>query len=710
MEPCVNEEPKRNYFDIAPLLRQHENKLRREIVQLTIRLDSSSGRKKKHDSKREQKHWEQLRNSILDAQQGGALSYSLPNLEQIEQVVLNKRLSSSDVRSMLPEGSVSQADEEVDEGFRTPVSVCASGYASGCSSPQSLKSPKSDAVLADPGTSGRPSSAMPSYSSCTALVQRWRSPDHSPKPSEERKRLVQSPVRIPEAESRSRSPVRQREAGASSEGTAHRYRHSCHSEQDQERQSEAREEESAEIRRSAVTLEEMHASLDRLTRILREIALLINVSPAQRERLGEAHRQRPSRSLASMRISGLTRSISRQHSPSLRESLSLSGSQAPPVRESGHPARPVSSRDTTCVTPSDNEEGRESHRQKGKHPKVRRRQGQHSVPQTHVMLAPRRASENEVVIQSVSAVTSHVPSDFDSASGSEDVSSLSSKSGSDSEISISLEADSGGEERNRVVPKDRPARTSSRPASVRSDDERTLLSSQARSPEFFEEHPPFLPHDALPADHGAFEAASLQEDEDYGRLSPGEVPFSSEGPVPLVEPTFPVLEMQGGGQGRGFRGIARGSCWSDPGHFGSEPLNVENFDDDVDAFPLFRSADDRLSPSGIPLEQGARDEDMSQHIWRWANSETGRVIDEAAMRRLELFKTTYGGNIDGQPPHMKSANLRLSSTPKRVGQRMCQVEVVCIITPIAEETNSEPTSTSRMQAARATSLPERKAQ
>ncbi|KAH8031933.1 hypothetical protein HPB51_022131 [Rhipicephalus microplus] len=621
---------------------------------LLRRLDSSSGRKKKHDSKREQKHWEQLRNSILDAQQGGALSYSLPNLEQIKQVVLNKRLSSSDVRSMLPEGSVSQADEEVDEGFRTPASLCASGYASGCSSPQSLKSPKSDASLADPGTSGRPSSAMPSSSSCTALVQRWRSPDHSPKPREEvkRKHLVQSPARITEAESRSRSFVRQREAGTSSEGTAHRYRHSCHSEQEQEGQSEAREEDSAEIRWSAVTLEEMHASLDRLTRILREIALLINVSPAQRGRLGEAHRQRPSRSLASMRSSGLTRSISLHHSPSSHESQSLPGPQAPPVRQSGHPARPVSSRDTTSVAPSDNEEGRESHRQKGKHSKVQQRQGQLPVPQTHVMLAPRRASENEVVIQSVSAVTSHDPSDFDSANGSEDVSSLSSISGSDSEVSISLEADSGAEERNRVVPKDRPAGTSTRPASVRSDDERTLLSSQARSPEFFEQHPPFLPHDALPADHGAFEAASLQEDEDHGRLSPGEVPFSSEGPVPFVEPTFPVLEMQGGGQGRGFRGIARGSCWSDPGHLGSEPLNVENVDDDVDACPTFRSADDRLPPSGIPLDQGARDEDMSQHIWRWANSETGRVIDEAAMRRLELFKTTYGGNIDGQPPHM----------------------------------------------------------
>ncbi|KAL3227461.1 hypothetical protein MRX96_004168 [Rhipicephalus microplus] len=286
-----------------------------------------------------------------------------------------------------------------------------------------------------------------------------------------------------------------------------------------------------------------------------------------------------------MRISGLTRSISRQpQSLVARKSVAFRDPQAPPVRESGHPARPVSSRDTTSVAPSDNEEGRESHRQKGKHPKVRRRQGQLPVPQTHVMLAPRRASENEVVI-------------------------------------TKRFGDSGGEERNRVVPKDRPARTSSRPASVRSDDERTLLSSQARSPEFFEEHPPFLPHDALPADHGAFEAASLQEDEDYGRLSPGEVPFSSEGPVPFVEPTFPVPGDAGRRTGARFQRHRQG-------------------------------ADDRLPPSGIPLEQGARDEDMSQHIWRWANSETGRVIDEAAMRRLELFKTTYGGNIDGQPPHM----------------------------------------------------------
>ncbi|KAL1438841.1 hypothetical protein MTO96_047764 [Rhipicephalus appendiculatus] len=416
------------------------------------------------------------------------------------------------------------------------------------------------------------------------------------------------------------------------------------------------------------------------------MALLISVSTAQ----SEGHRRRPA-SPAAMRSSGQSRSISRHHSHSSRESLSAPGSPAPPVRGSSRSAGRVSPRDTASFPPSDDEESRESRRKRGKHPKPQRRQEHRSVPETCVVRVPSRASENEVSTQSGPAVNLRTPSNLDSANDSEDVSSSSSRSGSESEISISQQAESGAEEGNRVVAEDRPPGTSSRPSSTRSDDERTFLSSHSRSPKFFE-HPPFLPRDAFPADHGAFEAASLRADEDGGRLSPGEVQFASEGPAPFVEPTFPVLEMQAGGQGRGFRGIARGDVL-------------------VRSRAFRKRAVDR-----------ARDEDTSQHIWRWANSETDRVIDEAAMRRLELFKTTYGGNIDGQPPHMKAANLRLASTPKRVGQRMCQVKVVCIITPVTQETNSEPptstaqaarasesTSTVRTQASRTPSLPERKA-
>lgn len=731
MEPCAKEQSQGNYFDIAPLLRQHEKKLRREIVLLSIRLESSSGRKKQQDTKREQKHWEQLKGSILDAQLGGVFSYSLPNLEQIKQAVLftesaeqstlNKRSSFSEVRSAFPEDPVSHADEEVDEGFRTPASGYPSANASGYASPQSQKS------WAEPGTSWR-ASALPLTSSSAGLVQRWRSPDHSPKSrvdsigfkakvkAVKRKRLVQSPSRITEAESRSQSPARQREAGASSEGRSHRHHHHCHHfEQGQEEQPDAQEaEESADSRRAAATLEEMYASLDRLSRIVSEMALLISVSTAHSGRLDEGHRRRPS-SPAAVSRSGRSRSISRHPShSSLERSASATpsppGSPAPPVGRSSRSTGRVSSRDTASFPPSHDEEGRESRRKRGKRPKPQRRQEYGSVAETCAVPVLRRASDQEVVTQSGPVVNSRAPSNLDSANGSEDVSSHSSRSGSYSEISVSQEEESGVEEGNRVVVEDSRPGSSFRPTSVRSDDERTLLSSQTRSPGLFYEHPPFLPQDALPADHGAFEAASLQEDEDGGRLSPGEVPFTSEGPLPFVEPRFPVLETQTGGQERGFRGIARGSCWSDPGNLVSELLNVEDFDDGVDAFPLFRRADDRLPHGGIPIEQGARDDDTSQHIWRWANSETDRVVDEAAMRRLELFKTTYGGNIDGQPPCMKAANLRLASTPKRVGQRMCQVQVVCIITPIAQETNSEPTSTVRMQAARTPSLPERKAQ
>ncbi|KAH7974985.1 hypothetical protein HPB49_022321 [Dermacentor silvarum] len=727
MESYVKEQSKGNFFDITPLLDQHEKKLRREIVLPTIRLEADrSGRKKQYDTRWAQKHWEQLKRTILDAQLGGAFSYSLSNLEQIRQIVLftesadqgvvDQRSSFSDARIVFPEDLVRPPDDETDEGFKTP----ASGYGS----PQSLKS------LTEAGTSSVAAvrqSAIPS-SSHYGLVKRWRSPDHSPKTrvgvigfkekvkAVKRKRLVQSPTFTYESESKSQSPARQREPEATNGEAAHRHRHHHYDnfEQEQEEQPEIQEyEESAERARAAGTLEEIHASLDRLTKIISEMALLISVSTVQSEIRGEELRRRPS-SPAAMRSSTRARSISRHHAHPSRE-RSASASPSPldtlAVQRASRPSGSVSSRDFAFFPPSKDEEGYQSRRKKGKDPKPQRHQQYRFTPETYAAPVCRKAIVQDVVTRSNSATNFDAPSDFASASSTHDESSCCSRSGSDSELSIPQNVESDVEGQCVVAfasAENRSPEALCRPLSVIPDDERPLLSAEARSPGLFFQHPPFLPDDELPGDHGAFEAASLQVD-DAGRLSPGEIQLDSGGAESLSEPTFPVFQTQDRGQERDFRGIARGACLSDPGRFGTELFNTENIDDNGGGLrPVRCRGDDRLPHGGIPLEQGAREEYPSQHIWRWAKSDSDRVMDESAMRRLELYKTTYGGNIDGQPPHMKAAHLRLASSPQRGGQRMCQLQIVCIITPIAQETNSAPTSTVRMQAAHSSSLPERK--
>lgn len=729
MEPYIKEQSRSNFFDIAPLLRNHEKKLRRELVLLTIRLESSSGRKRQQDTKWAQKQWEQLRRTILDAQLGGAFSYRLPNLEQIRQVVLftehasqggavEKQSSFSVARAVFPEDLVSHTDDEADEGFKTPVSGCVSGYASGHTSPQSPRS------WAEPGTSSR-QSAIPSPSQ-GGLVQRWRSPDHSPRArvgaigfkekvkAVKRKRLVPSPSWITEPELRSQSPGQQREAGAASERAAHRHHHHHHHHHEQVDEADVQEdEESAESRKAAVTLEEMHASLDRLTRIISEMALLISVSTVQSEWLGEDLHRRRSSSPAAMRRAARSRSISRhRNQPSRDRSASTTpsppGTPAPPRRASRSTGR-TSSRDNASFTPADNEESRESRRKKGKHPKPQRHQEYCSSPETCAVLVRRKANDHGVVTRrSPAASLLNAPCYLSSASSAQDVPSCSSRSDSCSELSIPQDIENSAAENNGAIAfaEGGPSETFYRPASVLADDERSPPSSEAQSPRPFFQHPPFAAYDEPQGYQDAFEGASFQED-GAGRLSPGEIQLDSGIRVP--EPTFPVLEMQYEGQDRGFRGIARGACWSDPGCFETELVNcAENVDEDGGGRPVRCRRDDRLRHGGIPMEQGAKDDYPSQHIWRWANSESERVVDEAAMRRLELYRTTYGGNIDGQPPHMKAANLRLASSPQRVGQRMCQLQVVCIITPIAQETNSAPTSTVHVQATKSPSLPERK--
>ncbi|XP_075525827.1 uncharacterized protein LOC142557689 isoform X2 [Dermacentor variabilis] len=668
----VKEQPKGNFFDIAPLLRQHEKKLRQEIVLPTIRLEADrSRRKKQYDARRAQTHWEKLKRTILDAQRGGAFSYSLSNLEQIRQVVLfaerqdvvDQRSSISDARFAFPEDYVRRPDDESDEGFKTP----ASGYAS----PQSVKSwtDAGPSVVA----SGR-QSALPS-SSHYGLVQRWRSPDHSPKTrvgaigfkekvkAVKRKRLVQSPTWTFESESRSQSPARHRDPEETNGEAAHRHRYYHHDdyEQEQEEQPEIQEdEESVEGARAAMTLEEMHASLDRLTKIISEMALLLSVSTVQSEIRGEDLRRRPS-SPAAMRRSTRARSISRHHAhPSRGRTASANPSppDTPAVQRASRPARRVSSRDFTFFPASDDEEGQEAHRKKGKHPKPQRHQEYRSEPEACAAPVCRKASYQAVVNRNNTAMNFDASSDFVSADSAHDESSCCSSSKSDSELSTPQDVESDVEDLCVVAfasAEDRSPEALCRSMSVIPDDERRLLSTEARSPGLFFQQPPFLPHDELPEDHGAFEAASLQVD-DAGRLSPGEIQLDSGGTESPSELTFPVFQTQDREQARGFRGTARGACWSDPGRSGTELFNIEDVDDNGGGLGAVRCrGDDHLPHGGIPLEQGAREDYPSQHIWRWAKSDSDHIAEESAMRRLELYKTTYGGNIDGQPPHMQLA-------------------------------------------------------
>lgn len=187
--------------------------------------------------------------------------------------------------------------------------------------------------------------------------------------------------------------------------------------------------------------------------------------------------------------------------------------------------------------------------------------------------------------------------------------------------------------------------------------------------------PPRLPGDDREADRRASETASIRQT----CFSPGELPddMLTELIDHIPEPVAPDWRSEGELDPE-FRRAGRGVRWCDRGR---------RFSADVYRANVAATASDetRAPRTWLPLQESARETGPSQHIWRYADSYSDRVYDEAAQRRAEVCRTTFGGNIGGQPPHMRASRVRLASYPSGSGRRMCQVKIVCIITPIREE-------------------------
>lgn len=101
-----------------------------------------------------------------------------------------------------------------------------------------------------------------------------------------------------------------------------------------------------------------------------------------------------------------------------------------------------------------------------------------------------------------------------------------------------------------------------------------------------------------------------------------------------------------------------------------------------------RASEDSLpghsSGGGLRFDREVRDAMSSQHIWRFADSDSVAPRDTSAQRRAEVFKTSIGGN-PYEPFPLKAASVRLVGDVPRAGQRLCNIKVVCIISPAPED-------------------------
>lgn len=747
MEPYVTRQSSSNPFNISPLLLKFENQLRREIVLLTIRLSPARSpilptpkeSERRHDAQRLQQAWERRKRDILDAQHGDAFTYRLRNLEHIEQVVLFsdqctgpgtgpriQRSSFDTGRSASPPVDVASSpsetpgDADLDEAFKTPPL----SYYSSPLSPQSPYSPSSPSSPQSPRSSQWPASRSwaefsgsgpvrqiaSSSSSRGGLLRRTKSQENSPRARVEaigfKERVKVFKKRYPRRErtiddlrditSSSSSPQQWWEAVS---GTP------SHADFDQEV--------------DMTDLEGVHESLDRMSRIMSEMALLINMSTTQLPPTGRHGRRRSSSSAVRRRMSRARRASryhSGAHSPAASEGSGIPLGEADASTSRSTDSHNRSSPRDLALFPTSDES--QASRRRGSHLRPQRRQElcSASALKTAAQVAKRDSDQA-----------------LDLSWGFSD--SQSSHSKKLDEPRRPLSSQSGLELSNLQGPESDTA------------DERVASAASA------ERFPgPFLVRQAsivacsggLSVDSSAlFEAALPYDSNDVGRLSPGEVMLSTykdgadsppepvflslrpeerrrrfrgsarsvrcidagpgeimlashtEGAASIPEASFPSLRPED--RERGFRGIARSVSWTDAERCHTEFDAADEMNDDVPC----SSSDDGLLLGGMPIYQGAKEDAyQSQHIWRYANSETGRVIDEAAMRRLEIYKTTLVDNIDGQPPHMKAAFLRLASDPVRVpGQRMCQLQIVCIITPVAQESGSAPTGSEHVAAA-----------
>lgn len=138
--------------------------------------------------------------------------------------------------------------------------------------------------------------------------------------------------------------------------------------------------------------------------------------------------------------------------------------------------------------------------------------------------------------------------------------------------------------------------------------------------------------------------------------------------------------------GESFRDKRSGIWESAPEQF----VRDEEWPADLDhCFPYGgRLSEDSLpghsSGGGLRFDREVRDAMSSQHIWHFADSDSAAPRDTSAQRRAEVFKTSIGGNPD-EPFPLKAASVRLVGDIPRAGQRLCNIKVVCIISPAPQD-------------------------
>lgn len=666
MEPNSETNSGSNPFDIATILRQHEQQLRQGIARLAIRPhtcrapppSSPERQRSKQDTGRAQRQWERLRNKILAGQQEHGFSYRLRNLEEMREavqcaedghsIVLPRRQSTFDDSSH-EDGAFSEptyTPDPVDsvEGPRSPLSPP--------EPPDSLASPATPASLTSPALPVSPdtfkfyradSSADLGQSDAQRGLLRTR---HSIDLSRSRSDSITFNGKAESARKKKKNKHRRQSKAPPSGLNSHQYNRRAFATallssgltNSADMNPEGRGEDDAKV----PAIEGMHASLDRLSKIFNEMSLLLN-STVHQQRKDEDSRILKSETSASATEHGMSSQTSSQPDETSMSSGEVLPPEAAGAMEAhasgtrGH-SRRQSYRD---FAPSSSAEYSPEIKKKGrKQLKPQRHRGGSSkrfVPTA--MDAPGDSSVEDSDITLPGNVTDNVPSR--------------PEVGTDSAPLLQRDGQSTQADNRRAYN-----------ALIAG----TFPQLHARQP------PSSLPGNDREANRCTSEAASLRQ----AACSPGEMPdnmfteFIDYNP----DPGPPEWRSEGELEPE-FRPAARGVRWDDGGRFSNEVFCA-----DIAASTLEET---QVPQTWVPLQQSAGETAPSQHIWRYADSYSDRVYDEVAQRRAEVHRTTFGGNIGGQSPRTRASRVRLASYPAGRGRRMCEVKIVAIITPIKED-------------------------
>lgn len=83
------------------------------------------------------------------------------------------------------------------------------------------------------------------------------------------------------------------------------------------------------------------------------------------------------------------------------------------------------------------------------------------------------------------------------------------------------------------------------------------------------------------------------------------------------------------------------------------------------------------------VEADVKDAMTSQRIWKFEESTSDDVLDKIKQRRAEVCRTSIGS----LPVEQKVANVKLMG-PKKKKQKMCNMKIICIVSPAGDSTAS----------------------